>query len=66
MNYKVINTEEGYIEKIIYECSVCEALIINCLLADAYRDFENTHPQDMQLIIRMRQAIKEGRKKAYE
>lgn len=66
MNYTIVKTEDGGVEKIIYECSTFEALIINCLLADAYRDFENTHPQDMELIIRMRQAIKEGRKKAYE
>lgn len=66
MNYTIVNTEDGCIDKIIYECSPCEALIINCLLADAYRDFGNTHPQDMQLIIRMRQAIKEGRKKSNE
>ena len=66
MNYKIVKTEDGGVEKIIYECSTFEALIINCLLADAYRDFENTHPQDMQLIISMRKAIKEGRKKAYE
>ena len=53
MKYTITGNENNGIDKVVYECNIGEALIIDYLISDAYRN-ETMPPQDMKIIEQMK------------